>query len=211
MKKSALAALAVALLSSGAAYGADILGRGGSTKDGDFSHVNRVDFNGAYVGVGVGGEFANVELDTRRGTFDGIGADGLVGEAVFGYDIRRGSFVFGPRIIGGFTNVNTEFAGSDIANIDAYVNFGGRAGIVFNRTLVYVHGGYEMLWVSSDNPRLDAAFDAADLNAATAGLGIETILVDNVSLAVEGTYLHGLDDAEGGEAGRAVVRLNYQF
>lgn len=210
MKKiGIIAALAVAL-SSGGASAADILGRDGSTKD-SFGPVNKVDFSGAYVGVGAGGQFANVELETRRGTFDGIGADGLVGEGVLGYDIRRGGFVFGPRILGGFTNVNTEFGGSDIGNIDAYVNFGGRAGIVFNRTLVYLHGGYEMLWVSSDSPRLDAAFDDADLNAATAGIGLETMLFDNVSLAIEGTYLHGLDDAEGAEAGRGVVRLNYRF
>lgn len=207
MKKIGLAAAVVALMSSGA-LGADIFGKG-STKDGDFGSVNKVDFSGAYVGVGAGGQFANIEVG--NGLFDGIGADGLVGEAVLGFDIRRGSFVFGPRILGGFTNVNTEIAGSDLGNIDAYVNFGGRAGVVFSRTLVYVHGGYEMLWLSSDSPALDAAFDDADFNAVTAGVGVETMLANNLSLAVEGTYLHGLDDAEGGESGRGVVRLNYRF
>lgn len=206
MKRFGLVAL-VALLSSGSVYAADIFGQG-STKD-NFGPINKVDFSGAYVGVGVGGQFANIEVG--NGFFDGIGADGLVGEAVLGFDVRRGSFVIGPRILGGFTNVNTEINGQDLGNIDAYVNFGGRAGIVFNRTLVYVHGGYEMLWLSSDDPALDSAFNDADLNAVTAGLGIETMLVNNVSLAVEGTYLHGLDDADGAEGGRGVVRLNYRF
>lgn len=206
MKRIGLAALAAALMSSGA-YAADINGQG-STKD-NFGPINKVDFSGAYVGVGVGGQFANIEVG--NGAFDGIGADGLVGEAILGFDVRRGNFVIGPRIIGGFTNVNTEINGQDLGNIDAYVNFGGRAGIVFNRTLVYVHGGYEMLWLSSDSPELDSAFNDADINAATAGLGIETVLVNNVSLAVEATYLHGLDDADGAEGGRGVARLNYRF
>jgi len=208
MKKiGIIAALAVAL-SSGGASAADILGRDGSTKD-SFGSVNKVDFSGAYVGVGGGGQFVNLEVGD--GLFDGIGADGLVGEAVLGYDIRRGSFVFGPRVIGAFTNVNTEIMGVDLANIDAYLNIGGRAGVVFNRTLLYVHGGYEMLWLSSDIPALDAVLDDADTNAATVGLGLETMISDGLSFAVEGTYVHGLDDAEGGEAGRGVARLNYRF
>lgn len=204
---SAVAISAAVFLSSSALIAADIRDGGGS-KD-TFVSVNKVDFDGAYVGVGVGGQFANVEIGS--GAFDGIGADGLVAEGIAGFDVRRGSFVFGPRVFGAFTNVNTTVGGADLANIDAYVNFGGRAGIVFNRTLVYAHAGYEMMWLSSDSPWIDSVLNDADTNAATAGLGIETMLVDNVSLAVEGTYLHGLDDAEGGEAGRGVVRLNYQF
>lgn len=207
MRKIGLIAAAVAFISGGASA-ADILGRDGSAKD-DFGPINKVDFNGIYIGAGGGGQFANIEVG--NGFFDGIGADGLVGEAVLGYDIRRGSFVFGPRILGGFTNVNTEVNGSDLGNIDAYANFGGRAGVVFNRTLVYVHGGYEMMWLSSDIPALDSALNDADINAATAGLGVETILANNISLAIEGTYLHGLDDAEGAEGGRGVARLNFRF
>lgn len=194
-----------AMVATGA-LASDLNGRG-SSKD-DFGSVNKVDFNGLYVGLGAGGQFANVEVG---GVFDGIGADGLVGEAVAGFDVRRGSFVFGPRVIGAVTNVNTEIAGFDLGNIDAYVNLGGRVGVVFNRTLIYAHAGYEILWLSSDIPALDAAFDDADTNAATVGLGLETMLTGNLSFVVEGTYVHGLDDAEDGEAGRGVARLNMRF
>lgn len=208
MKRMIGLAAVVALASSGA-LGADILGKG-SLKD-DFGPVNKVDFSGAYVGVGAGGQFANIEVEGYSGTFDGVGADGIVGEAVLGFDVRRGSFVFGPRVLGGFTNVNTEVNGSDLGNIDAYANFGGRAGIVFSRTLVYLHGGYEMMWLSSDSPALDSALNDADINAATAGLGVETMIANNISLAIEGTYLYGLDDAEGAEGGRGVARVNFRF
>lgn len=207
MRKISTLAAGVAL-SALVATGALATDLGGSAKD-SFSSVNKVDFSGLYVGVGAGGQFVNLEVGD--GVFDGIGADGLVGEAVVGFDVRRGSFVFGPRVIGAVTNVNTEIMGLDLANIDAYLNIGGRAGVVFNRTLLYVHGGYEMLWLSSDIPGLDAALDDADTNAATVGIGLETMISNGLSFTVEGTYVHGLDDADGGEAGRGVARLNYRF
>jgi opacity protein-like surface antigen len=165
------------------------------------------DFRGVYAGVGIGGEFANIEV----GSFaDGIGADGIVGDAVLGYDFRFGSFVFGPRIQGGITNVNTELLGVDALNLDGFVNFGGRAGVVFNRTLVYAHGGYEMMFASSDIPGIDSALDDADLNAVTVGLGLETAIADHVSLALEGAYVHGIDDADGVEAFRGMARINFR-
>lgn len=163
------------------------------------------DFSGPYVGIGAGGEFANIELGDY---FDGIGADGLVGEAVLGYDFRFGGLVIGPRIVGGIANVNTQIGDNDLINLDGYINFGGRAGVVFNRTLVYAQGGYEMMFASSDSPFFDEALEEADLNAWTMGIGLETAIANNVSLAAEGTYVSGIDDAEGLEAFRGVVRLN---
>jgi hypothetical protein len=218
MKKIGIIAVLAAALTSGGAYAADILGRGGSTKD-DFGHVNKVDFSGAYVGVGAGGQFVNTPAVAEvvmgdgwnYGDLEGIGGKGLVGEAILGFDIRRSSFVFGPRIIGGVTNVSAEFDGNEIGNIDAYLNIGGRAGVVFNRTLIYIHGGYERQWLSSDYAHLDAAFDDADINAVTGGLGLETMLTDSISFVVEGTYIHGLDDAEDSDGGRGVARLIHRF
>jgi hypothetical protein len=205
--KATLFALTTLLLSS-SAFAADINGK--SLKDDSFGEpINRVDFSGFYVGVGAGAEFATMELG--GGAFDGIGADGWVGEAVLGYDIRRGSFVFGPRVVAGISNVNTTIGSTDLVNLDAYANFGGRAGIVFNRTLVYLHGGYEMMWASSDIGALDSALNDLDLNAATVGLGLETMFGNGVSLTLEGTYVSGLDDAEDIEGVRTTARINYRF
>lgn len=203
MKRIGLAAVAVALMSSGA-LASDL---NGSLKDSPFRDVNKIDFSGAYVGVGAGGQFVSAEI----GSFDGVGADGVVGEAIVGFDVRRRNFVFGPRVIGAIGNVNTTIGNNDLVNIDAYLNLGGRAGVVFNRTLIYIHGGYEMVWASSDSPAIDAALDDADLNAATVGVGVEAVLGGNLSLTLEATYVSGLDDAEDVEGGRGVARLNYRF
>lgn len=205
MKHLGLAAGLAALLSSGA-LASDL---NGSLKDEPFANVNKADFTGLYVGAGAGAQFATMEVG--GGAFDGIGADGWVGEGVIGYDIRRGSFVFGPRIVAGIGNVNTTVGGNDLVNIDAYANFGGRAGVVFNRTLLYLHGGYEIMWASSDSPAIDSALNDLDLNAATIGLGLETVFGGGMTFTVEGTYVSGLDDAKDVEAVRTTARIGYHF
>lgn len=213
MKISTLAAgVALSALMITGAVASDL--NGGSLKDGPFAEVNHVDFSGAYVGVGVGGGFYNTEIDAGSFAFNGIGSDGAVIDGVLGYDFRRGSFVIGPRIIGALTTISTTINGQDLANLDGFVNLGGRAGVVFNRTLVYAHAGYEIMWVSSDIPSFDKALKDADLNAVTAGLGIETVIGDGMTLALEGAYVHGLDDANDVakvDGGRAMVRLNRHF
>lgn len=198
-------AAAVALLSSGV-FAADLGNHGGLKDDGFVGPINHADFSGFYVGIGAGGEFANTEF----GPIDGIGSDGLVADIVAGYDFRFGSVVIGPRIQGGISNVNTTIGGQNLLNVDEFVNFGGRAGVVFNRSLLYAHGGYEVLFASSDSPYFDSILKKADLNAYTVGLGLETVVTDHVSLSVEGTYIYGIDDAEGTEAFRGMVRVNWR-
>ena len=206
--KRIIAALLVTSALSAPAMAADVYGKD-SLKDSPASaSVNSVDFSGPYIGIGFGGEFANTELDLRRTTFDGIGSDGLVGDAVLGYDFRAGSFVFGPRVQFGITNVDTTIGSNDLLTLDYFINLGGRAGVVFNRTLFYAHGGYEMMFASSDNAGYDQWLDDADLNAFTVGLGVETAISSNLSLGLEGAYIYGVDDAEGTEAFRGMARIN---
>lgn len=206
LKSTVIGAAFAAILASAPAIASDLNGK--SLKD-EFGSVNKVDFSGVYVGIGGGAEFATMEIG--GGFFDGIGADGWVGEAVAGYDIRRGSFVLGPRIIGGIGNVNTTILGNDLVNLDAYLNLGGRAGVAFSRTLVYLHGGYEIMWAGSDIPALDKALNDLDLNAVTAGVGLETMFGNGISFTLEGTYVSGLDDAENIEGVRTTARVNYRF
>lgn len=214
MKQTIFAALAVALLSGTAAVAADGYAKPGSTKEetGLFGDKPvREDFRGFYIGVRAGGEFANTELEGYGDSFDGIGTDGLVGEAVAGFDMRFGSFVIGPRIIGAISNANTTINGQDLVNHDGFVNFGGRGGVVFNRTLIYVHAGYEVDFLSSDEPSFDNALGDADTNAYTIGLGTEFPLVGNINFVGEGTYIIGTDDLEGTEAMRATAGFNVRF
>lgn len=199
---TSIATLAVGIFASPLAYASDLNGKG-SLKDDAFSDVHSTDFSGLYVGVGVGGEFLGGDPDNNNGTIGGV-IDGVVG-----WDFRRDSFVIGPRVVGGLSNLDDE-AYCNTA-LDAFLNFGGRAGIVFNRTLVYVHAGYEMQWFSSENSGYDAWLANADTNAITGGVGIETILAGNWSIAAEGTLIGGINDAEDLDGYRAVVRINRQF
>jgi hypothetical protein len=54
--------------------------------------------------IGAGGEVLSTELFG----FDGVSSSGINGEAVIGWDLRRNSFVIGPRIVAGFGNVSSE-------------------------------------------------------------------------------------------------------
>lgn len=200
-------------LASGAAIGALMLGSAeaadiGSLKDDgpDFGSARTLDFSGPYAGVGVGGMFLGGDPENNNGTIGGVV------EGVIGWDFRRASFVIGPRIVGGLTNLDDEreWRPGNTA-LDAFLNFGGRAGVVFNRTLVYAHGGYEIAFASSDDPDHDAYLGNADLNAITGGFGIETMLADRWSLAAEGTYISGINDAEDTDGWRGVFRINHQF
>jgi outer membrane immunogenic protein len=63
--KIGLAALAVALLSSGAAYGADVFGRGESLKDGNVFTPKAVNWTGFYIGGSLGYGNANHNLSVH--------------------------------------------------------------------------------------------------------------------------------------------------
>jgi outer membrane immunogenic protein len=65
MKNLGLAALAVALMSSGA-YAADVFERGGSAKDADFSGAKAVNWTGLYVGGSLGYGNANHDLTVQN-------------------------------------------------------------------------------------------------------------------------------------------------
>lgn len=204
--KSTVIGSLTAILLSGSAFAAGLHDKGSSLKDdGDvILSGNATDFSGLYVGVGVGGEFLGGDPDTNNGTIGGV-VDGVIG-----WDFRRDSFVIGPRIVAGLSNLDDEDPCANTA-LDAFLNFGGRAGIVFNRTLVYVHAGYEMQWFSSENSGYDAWLANADTNAFTGGVGIETILAGSWSIAAEGGLVSGLNDAEDVDGWRGVVRINRQF
>lgn len=163
--------------------------------------LKKADFAGAYVGIALGGAM----LDP-----DGAGNDfsGAVGEIMGGYDFRRGSIVFGPRIRGALTTLEDD---ANAMQIDGYINLGGRAGLVFNRTLVYGSLGYEFISASSDTPALDAALDDANLRAWTLGVGAETRIFDGLTAGAEFEYVKGTEDAKDLDGPRVLVRFNRHF
>ncbi len=163
--------------------------------------LKHADFSGAYVGLALGGALLNDDSSSDD-------LKGVIGEIAAGYDFRRASLVIGPRIRGALTTMEDD---TGLIDIDGYLNLGGRAGVVFNRTLVYGSVGYEFMFASSDNPVIDAALDDSKLRALTLGLGVETKIWDGITAGGEVEWVNGLQDAKEVDGFRGLVRINRHF
>ncbi len=190
LSKSASAlALLGGIFCASTGYAADL---GKSLKDTPEVEVyKKADFSGAYVGIALGG--AMLEPDYGDDDFDGV-----VGEAVVGYDFRRASFVFGPRVRGG---LSTQENDSETTEINGYVNLGGRGGLVFNRTLAYLSGGWEKKFIGGPGD---------DPSAVSVGLGAETKLFEDITFGGEIEHIQGIDDDDFKEW-RLLGRINRHF
>ena len=214
MKKLITAASLVALFAATPALAADL---GGSTKDDVDYSANGPAFVGFGVGIHAGGQFSNVEIADGEFSFDGIGADGLVGGLHVEYLFPVGRFRVGPYLEGGFSNVNTNIElGSDVdlLNQENYYGGGIKAGVVVSETLIYGRFGLERSnWDVVEN-------FSAEVDSLVIGGGIETMIAAHTSLGVEGTYhdvfnveAEGLDVSDyldESEGLRGVVRLTYR-
>lgn len=192
----------------------------GSLKDAEQeTSFGRNPFAGFYLGVNVGGEFANIDINDQ---FDGIGADGLIGGVHGGYNLCANRFCFGVYGEGGLSNVNVDFGGVDALSKDFYIQGGVKLGYMVGRaTLVSVHGGYEYSEWSSDLITMGGGQDDITTGAIVLGGGIETMLSSHVSLGAKVDYLM-LNSAdvnntdvtqflEESEALRAQLLLSYRF
>jgi outer membrane immunogenic protein len=169
-------------------------------------------WTGFYVGVNAGyGWNANDSITVGGVRFDLDDEGGFVGGAQAGYNYQIGSFVVGLEgdiqyaDFGGddrFDFDNDGILDDDFNNSDWFGTVRARAGVAFDRALIYATGGF--------------AF-ADDATGWTVGGGLEYAFTNNLSAKVEGLYVNldqddnflGIDnDAEFG-----VVRagLNFRF
>jgi opacity protein-like surface antigen len=188
MKKIGLAALAAALMSSGA-YAADVYGKG-STKDNEefFSAPTLVNWTGFYVGAQVGGSFAIIGDEEGQG---GISIDGIIGGGRVGFDVARGRFLFGAFGEYNFSGAALELGGATLLEKNHEWTAGARAGvIVAPRTLVYALGGFTQAEFGSP-----LSGDTVTFDGWTAGGGIEFIAAGNLSLGLEASHTW-YDEAE---------------
>ncbi len=227
MIASALLASSIALAQAADPYTPDSL-KDTFTED----RSDTVYFQGLGIGVDVGAQFTSVALtgeveEEVSGEFDGISADGLVGGIHLDYLVaidpeQRTRFgIYGE---GGFSNVNTTATNIiapgevDVLKQDYYYGTGLKAGVIaFEKTLLFARFGYEWSQWSTD-----LAPDA-DINVGSwaIGGGIDTMVSEEWSLALEGTYLfvNGVDlededvtsFVEESEAGRIKARLSRRF
>jgi len=155
-------------------------------------------WTGFYVGVNAGyGWNSDDEVTIDGVTFELDNEGGFVGGAQVGYNYQIGSFVVGLE--GDIQYA--DFGGDDdFSSSDWFGTARARAGVAFDRALVYATGGF--------------AF-ADDANGWTVGGGVEYAFTNNLSAKVEGLYVNLDTDTPVGsyDAEFGVVRagLNFRF
>lgn len=170
------------------------------------------DWTGFYVGVHAGYGWGDNDVVTTLRDGDGIAlaatatnsfdADGAIGGFQAGYNFQVDQFVFGVEGEYSFSDVNGSFnfdetrpeaiAGGSLEWIAAIK---GRAGITFDRTLVYATGGYAVAKnegfannVFDAAPAIDVATGSETMDGYVVGLGIEHALTQNLSIRGEYNY-----------------------
>jgi outer membrane immunogenic protein len=156
------------------------------------------DWTGVYVSATAGAGMLSHEIETPiipgGIAFNGIGAEGVFGEAGIGYDHDFGGFVAGIAANGRISSVATtlNLAGAIKASIDADYGFDLllRAGAKLNRsTLAYVIGGYSMqhFEINIDQPALGTLYDWT-AHGFSVGGGLEAALSSRTTASIEYRY-----------------------
>ena len=167
-------------------------------------------WTGFYVGVNAGYGWSNDDFDAVD-LADEDDDGGFVGGAQVGYNYQIGSFVVGLEgdiqyadfgADGTFDFDGDGVFDDDFDSSDWFGTVRARAGVAFDRALIYATGGF--------------AF-ADDATGWTVGGGVEYAFTNNLSAKIEGLYvnLDNDDDFPGfdGETDFGVVRagLNFRF
>ncbi len=150
------------------------------------------DWTGFYAGLGFGSELGVSKLDVNGlFEFDGLGAQGIFGEATIGYDYMfSNGFVIGAMLNGRIANTAFE-VDTPIGDFDAEGDFSidvvGRVGYALTpSTLGYVLGGYT--YQSIELPDIVTAIgidDDLDLHGYVVGVGMETALSNHFTVRNE--------------------------
>ncbi|MFK0687583.1 outer membrane protein [Mesorhizobium sp. IMUNJ 23033] len=151
-------------------------------------------WTGFYVGGGLGAGASVHQLDVPPAgvTLNGIGGEGVFGEASIGYDQDFGSWVAGVMVDARYSGMTSkvEVPGGQI-NLDTDYGFDvlGRLGMKVNEsTLAYALAGYT--WQHFD---LNASAPIGDIldwgsSGFSVGGGVETAVSSNMTVGLEYRY-----------------------
>jgi outer membrane immunogenic protein len=158
-------------------------------------------WTGLYFGVHAGGVWSTVDWADVSLTGERVDNDsaGFIGGGQVGYNFQSGNVVFGVEAaVSGTTLDGSHRSVFDPAairfntDINTIVTATGRIGIVADRALFYVKGGWAgaRVGISGTNTALPDSFSIDDWrNGWTVGGGVEMKVTRNVSLAVEYSYI----------------------
>ncbi len=180
------------------AHAADIYAGGGGYKDPGYAEL----WNGPYFGIHGGGAWSNVTVKDAD-NYSGSGPNswrndgsGAFGGGTWGWNWQFGRCVTSAEFDLGVLDVSHRSPDPVAPAIYAKQDYGFygdatlRAGYTFDRTLLYVKGGFGWFNGSSTvvDPGVDQTFKTQSYTGWTAGGGIEYKVTPNWSVKVE--YLH---------------------
>ncbi len=190
MKKYLLSGVAaLGLLAAGAASAADLPSRKGPVVAPVY--VPAFTWTGFYVGANAGYGWGNVNANGFANVGD---LDGFVGGGQVGYNYQIGQFVIGAE---------ADFQGADLSSGDNlgllnvktewYGTVRARAGVAFDRFLVYATGGWAYGNVKTSFPGLFGPFalnsDRTHTGGFAVGGGVEYAFTNNLIGGVEYMYV----------------------
>jgi outer membrane immunogenic protein len=190
MKKTLLASVALLSLSA-AASAADLPSRRAPAPV--VAALPVFTWTGLYVGANAGYGWSVDDTATINGATVDLGeANGFVGGGQVGFNYQIGAFVVGVEGDLQWANFGDDTSDGWFGTARA------RAGVAFDRALVYATGGF--------------AF-ADNTNGWSVGGGVEYAFTNNLSAKVEGLYVKLDTDLPGYDADLGLVRagLNYKF
>ncbi len=150
--------------------------------------ADATNWSGAYAGLSFGRSSGDLEDLTNGGAFEYD--DGRVLGAFVGYNLQRGSLVYGGELgfgrVSDMTLVGAILGGDD--TLDSLLDLRGRVGFAFGNALVFGSVGY-----AKANTTINGT-DSASLSGTSYGLGLDYKLgsrafvgVDYVRRNVDGT------------------------
>lgn len=155
-------------------------------------------WTGCYVGAHVGGGTMTSQTESTSTGHNGTGA---VAGGQAGCNYQDGNWVFGVegegywsdiKVHEGFVNSPTSFGNFNFKNTADYT-IAGRAGITFDRTLIYGKGGWAWGNFKGDSTCCGLTslpiFQNGTLDGLLVGVGIEHALTRNWTIKAEYNYI----------------------
>ena len=220
MRKYLLATTCIVALGGGAASAADLPLKG--------APVAAFNWTGGYIGGHIGVARMNSECMATGYSYYSCGSSGGVGtirDTNFAAGVRVGydwqidrSFVVGAVADWTWTNLNRTHVDNSYtlkAKIDWLASFRGRAGLAFDRTMVYVTGGLALARVQAEGNLISGAYLYSQLDKTAvgwvAGVGIEHHLASMPRWSVNAEVLYyDLGRHDGGTACGGCSSYTYQ-
>ncbi|KUM25796.1 hypothetical protein AU467_24845 [Mesorhizobium loti] len=151
-------------------------------------------WTGFYVGggLGAGASVHQIDVPPAGVKLNGIGGEGVFGEASLGYDQDFGSWVAGIMVDARYSGMTSELdLGGGQINLDTDYGFDvlGRVGMKVNEaTLAYALAGYS--WQHFDLNASDPIGDIIDWGSSgfSVGGGLETAVSDKMTVGIEYRY-----------------------